>query len=199
MQFRTHYKYRQLRLFLYQKGSDQMSITQVKPVDQIVEDFIKIYNSIESKIKKDESYSEPSASAMSYVKGTLKDEPNMTEAEEFIEKIVAEFKNWSSKGFDAFYVPQELQKMFEYNLKVLISHTKRSIELGCDAGIIRPLGAAFIYYYFLYDNGEIILEFDRDKWENSGDYCSKNKIAFIMNPNNPKGKIIKRKCDPDEM
>lgn len=50
-------------------------------------------------------------------------------------------------------------------------------------------------YYFLSTATKMNLEFNRDKWESAGDYCSDEKVAFSVSAKDKGGKVFIRNHD----
>ena len=51
-------------------------------------------------------------------------------------------------------------------------------------------------YHFLSEKTEMTREFNRDKWESQGDYCSAEKVAFRISTRDNGGKVFVRQHDP---
>ena len=51
-------------------------------------------------------------------------------------------------------------------------------------------------YHFLSEKTEMTREFNRDKWESQGDYCSAEKVAFRISTRDNDGKVFVQQHDP---
>jgi hypothetical protein len=108
-----------------------------------------------------------------------------------IEKIL----NKDGVGFDekqgvtADSVVSEIKNEF-----LAIVENQKSTNGYCGIYHIRTFVAVGLAcYYFLSTKTKMDLEFNRDKWEAAGDYCSAEKVAFRISEKDNGGKVLTQK------
>lgn len=172
-----------------ESDSDLSKSPKNTPHQNPVEMFHKNISDLEDLFKRHNYNNAPYPSDNDYFTTNIDENSDLDSVNKFFESVLDLMKkNRYSEFIMGRLSPEATIDMCKDEIKTIKKKGRSYHRSGGFANVAMSVCLGIAAYCFLSDKTSMTREFNRDKWESQGEYCSSTKVAYSVSPANKGGK-----------